>query len=96
MNKELAELQTKLEWMTKKRWALEMALANISTMNSCFISSSSDETVRGTHRQFSEVVSRSIEQAGGITVYVDWGKDDFSSDIPAFNPKKTLKDMGEL
>lgn len=89
--KRVRELEAKLDWMTKKRWALEMCIGDMSLMTILRISSNSDHEIREAFRELSKSNERAIAWAGGISVYTTYDKDDFKQLPPCYSPPKSAK-----
>lgn len=82
--KYIEDLEFKLLWMTRKRWALEDAIADMELSNISRISSNSDEALRESHRGLRDPFDRAIKWAGGISIYTTWGVDDFTYTPPCY------------
>jgi hypothetical protein len=70
--------------MTRKRWALEGAIADMYLTNILQISSTADESIRERHFKIKDSFDRAIKQAGGISVFTTYGKDDYTYTPPCF------------
>lgn len=84
LNAKIVDLKAKLEWMTRKRWALEGCIGDMKLSNILRISSSNDETIRKTHRELDTFFDSHIEHAGGITVYTTYGEKDYTYTPPCY------------